>query len=279
MSSELEPSGERVIEDAYHRSLGAYVIYVMHAASYAFAEPYCIGRRVLDLGCGSGYGSARIASIAASVVGVDVAADAVQFAQTRYTSPNLEFRVVEPDAPLPFEDCCFDVVLSFQVIEHVTDDVGYLKQARRILRPGGVMIVITPDRRHRLLPGQKPWNRWHLREYSRARLASLVGSVLKVEAALVMGAPPEIAGVELRRYRLTKWLTLPFTLPFLPDGFRRYCLDRIHAIKGAGKPVAAEAQPELKSFDFDETAIQIAEQVHGSLNLVVVAHRPVGNDE
>lgn len=276
MKTELEPSGERVIEDAYHRSIGAYVIYIMHAASYRFAEPYCQGKRVLDLGCGSGYGAARIAGVASAVTGVDVAADAVAFAKARYAAPNLDYRLVMADAALPFEDASFDVVLSFQVIEHVVDEAGYLREARRVLRPGGVLILITPDRRHRLLPGQRPWNRWHLREYSAESLSALVSPVLDVEATLRMGAVRDIADIELRRYRWTKWVTLPVTLPFVPESLRRHGLDLLHRIKGQGKPVQAETGEIRRDFGFDERAITIAADAPHSLNLVLVARRPGG---
>lgn len=274
MKTELEPSGERVIEDAYHRSIGAYVIYIMHAASYRFAEPYCQGKLVLDLGCGSGYGSARIASVASAVTGVDVAADAIAFAKARYAAPNLNYRQVVADAALPFEDASFDVVLSFQVIEHVVDEASYLQEARRVLRPGGVLLLITPDRQHRLLPRQRPWNRWHLREYSAESLVTLVSPVLDIESTLRMGAARDIADIELRRYRWTKWVTLPVTLPFLPESLRRRGLDLLHRIKGQGKAVQAEAGEARGDFGFDESAITIATDAPHSLNLVLVARRP-----
>lgn len=274
MKIELEPTGERVIEDAYHRSPGAYVIYVMHAASYAFAERYCEGRRTLDLGCGSGYGSFRIAGVASSVIGVDVAEDAVDFARGRYVRPNLSFMAVEPGRRLPFDDESFDVVLSFQVIEHVHDVRSYLEEARRILRPGGVMVIITPDRKHRLLPWQRPWNRWHLREYSVAGLVREVSPVFGLDAVLRMGAAASIARLELNRYRWTKWATLPMTLPFIPDCLRRWALDRVHQMKGHGASVdAAEPVGERTEFGFDETAIEISEDAPNPLNIVLVARK------
>ena len=274
MTTQLEPTGERLIEDAYHRNLGGYVIYVMHAASYRFAEPLCAGKRVIDLGCGSGYGAARIAKIAEWVDAVDVSEDAVSFARERYRASNLHYSRIAADAPLPFHDQTFDVVLSFQVIEHVERDVAYLMEARRVLKSGGVMIVITPDRKHRLLPKQKPWNRWHVREYSAESLREVVGKVFEVEQAWRMGAPWHIAGIEHRRYRWLKWLTLPITAPFIPEAWRRAGLDLMHVMRPRPVPVASEAVRGNVPFGFDEQDLILSEEAPHSLNLVLVARKP-----
>lgn len=268
---ELEGSGERVIEDVYLRSADAYLIYIMHTAAYRFAESACSGRTVLDLGCGSGYGAARIAKVAGSVHGVDVDEDAVRFASARYVEPNLIYSSISPDTPLPFPDESFDVVLSFQVIEHVNDDLGYLREASRILRKGGIIIVVTPDRKHRLLPGQKPWNRWHVREYSAKQLARKIGEIFDLKHALKMGAPWEIARMEIRRYRKTMWLTLPFTLPIVPDALRRKALDFLHSLRAPPSRVRADGVPRARSFGFDESALVIDTDPPNSLNLVMVA--------
>ncbi len=271
MRTELEPTGERMIEGAYFDSREAYAIYVMHAASYAFAERFCAQRRVLDLGCGSGYGVGRVASVATRVTGVDVSGEAIAFARAAYLRENVSFEVIDPDAPLPFSDASFDVILSFQVIEHVVDELHYLREARRVLVDGGVLVVITPDRTHRLLPRQRPWNRWHLREYSPESLSSLVARVFEVREVLRMGAPEAVAGIELRRYRWTKWLTLPFTWPGIPEVLRRRGLDLLHALRPTPKAVAAEVRRPPEGFGFDESAMVIAADAPNSLNLVVVA--------
>ena len=273
MTVELHNSGERLIEDAYFRSHDAYVIYVTHAASYRFAEGFCAGRKVLDLGCGSGYGAARIAAVADSVHGVDVSQDAISFANTRYHAPNLTYSRIEPDSRLPFDDHSFDVALSFQVIEHVWDETAYLREARRVLKPGGLMIVITPDRQHRLLPAQKPWNRWHVREHSVSSMERVIAGVFELRQSLRMGAPWRIAGAEIRRYRKVKWLTLPFTLPFVPESLRRQGLDLIHALRKTPVVVDANASDALPQFDFDESDVLIEANPPHSMNLVMVAQK------
>lgn len=268
---QLEPTGERMIEASYLESRSAYAIYVLHVASYEFARSMCRNQRVLDLGCGTGYGAAKLASAASSVVGVDVSPDAIAFAKEAYAPSGVDFRVIDPNEALPFADGSFDVVLSFQVIEHVVDDRNYIAEANRVLSKGGVFVVITPDRASRLLPFQKPWNRWHLREYSMAQLRRLVETSFRVESALRMGAPDEIASIELNRYRWTKWLTLPFTFPGIPELCRRLGLDFLHAFRPRRRPADARAVTQKPDFGFDEGAIIFSSDAPNSLNLVIVA--------
>lgn len=275
MKINLEPTGERVIEDAYQHSLGAYTIYAMHAASYRFVEDLCAGKRVLDLGCGSGYGSHRIAAVASEVQGVDVAADAVAYARQKFHHPNLGFQQIIAGQPVPFADGYFDVVLSFQVIEHVHDDNGYLLEAKRLLRPGGTLVVITPDRQLRLLPGQKPWNRWHLREYSMQQLLHRVQAHFSITQALRMGAEWPVAATEIRRYRRTKWLTLPATLPFIPDPMRVAALNLVHRMADRAKPQATSAASiHPVDYGFGEQDFVISADPPNPMNLILVARRP-----
>jgi len=273
MKPDLEMTGERVLEDDYQRSIGGYTIYAMHAASYAFAEPLCIGKRVLDLGCGSGYGTHRIAQHAAETYGVDVASDAIAFARARYVKSNLHFARIDAGARLPFDEGSFDVVLSFQVIEHVKDDAAYLREARRVMKAGGTLVLITPDRRHRLLPGQKPWNRWHLREYGLDELADLAARQFNVVRRLRMGAAWPIAKVEIERYVRTKWLTLPMTLPFVPEPLRIAGLNALHRLMGAGAGARKPLAESIGGYDFGEQDFVIGEDPPNSLNLVIVAER------
>jgi SAM-dependent methyltransferase len=264
----LEPTGERMIVEHYKSSIEDYVIYLMHIATYRFAEQYARGKRVLDFGCGSGYGSARMAAIAASVDAVDVAEDAVVHAREQFPRDNLRFQSIDPTAPLPFPDASFDTVLSFQVFEHVTNVDHYLGEIRRVLVPGGTLVLVTPDRSTRLLPMQRPWNRWHVKEYSAKSLASTMRGAFPNVEMLQMSGRRDVIDVELRRCNKIKWITLPFTLPIFPDALRIRLLNLVHSLRG--RPEAASAPRE---FDFDESVIQIEPGVTPSLNLVAVAHR------
>jgi SAM-dependent methyltransferase len=116
-----------------------------HMARYAFAARLAHGKRVLDAGCGAGYGSAELAGQAVSATGADVASDAVDFARANYRLPNLAFERASCER-LPHPDGCFDLVVAFEVIEHLEGWREFLLEARRVLAPSGQLVVSTPNK-------------------------------------------------------------------------------------------------------------------------------------
>src|SRR5262249_24097621 len=91
-----------------------------HMARYQFALRLARGKRVLDAGCGAGYGSAELARVAEQVTGVDIAGDAVEYAREHYQAANLQFQEGSVTR-LPFPEGSFDLVVAFEVIEHLED--------------------------------------------------------------------------------------------------------------------------------------------------------------
>jgi SAM-dependent methyltransferase len=116
-----------------------------HMARYTFAVRLATGKRVLDAGCGAGYGSAELARVAERVTGADIAAEAVAFARANYRRANLDFEQASCTA-MPHADGRFDLVVAFEVIEHLENWRGLLLEARRLLAPGGQFVVSTPNR-------------------------------------------------------------------------------------------------------------------------------------
>jgi len=116
-----------------------------HLARYAFAARLARGKRVLDAGCGAGYGSAELAKSALSVVGADIAGEAVGFAREHYRLPYLAFEQASCTA-LPHRDSAFDLVVAFEVIEHLPGWRDFLLEVRRVLAPTGQFIVSTPNK-------------------------------------------------------------------------------------------------------------------------------------
>jgi SAM-dependent methyltransferase len=156
---------ERIVPD--ETSPGPLAI---HEKRYRFALPYCAGKRVLDAACGVGYGSAILAPTAAHVVGMDIDEAAIEYARERYAAPNVEFRVGDLLAP-ELDDASFDVVCSFETLEHLPDGEAFLGHIARCLRDDGVLVVSTPraDR-----TTHRPENPFHHVEYSRADLDALL---------------------------------------------------------------------------------------------------------
>ena len=111
----IEFTGERVVPGHVDVDL-----WNEHYARYAFATRYCKDKRVLDAGCGAGYGSNAISAEALGVIGIDLSQDAVTYANTHYTSASLHW-AQSSCTQIPFASGSFDVVLAFEVIEHLQD--------------------------------------------------------------------------------------------------------------------------------------------------------------
>jgi len=141
-SSPVEFTGERVIPGQVNEDLWAE-----HLSRYAFARRYAAGKRVLDAGCGTGYGTVELARDAASVIGVDFSVEAIEFASTNYPLPSVRFQTASCLA-LPFADSSFELVVAFEVIEHLAEYRRFLDECARVLTPDGILIVSTPNKRY-----------------------------------------------------------------------------------------------------------------------------------
>lgn len=172
-------TGERVVPERSGEGL-ARANLVRHRAPYLHTrKQFREAKRVLDVGCGTGYGSAMIATPDREVVGVDTSDEAVEWARTTYRGENASFFTM-PATELRFPDDSFDAVCSVQSIEHFDDVEVFLTEAVRILRPGGVLAVATPNRLT-YSPGGKI-NPFHTQEYDARELEQLLaGSFEEVE--------------------------------------------------------------------------------------------------
>jgi SAM-dependent methyltransferase len=274
--TDYDATSERVSEDAYQSNAGDYLIYLFHVATYEFARPFVTDKVVLDFGCGTGYGTHRLADSASHITGIDVAPGAVAFAQDRYlpqaesAGNALEYVRIDPVelSPLPFADNHFDTVVSFQVIEHVPSVATYLAEIRRVLKPGGTFICATPDRRWRLFPRQRPFNVFHVEEWAPKEMEQLLAPVFETTKVFGMTAPAEVINIELNRCRKTRALTYPFTFPGAPERWRSWGL---RLMKGLSAKTEGAATGPAKSFDFDLNAIRIEPAVSPSANIVTVS--------
>ena len=176
-----------------------------HVAAYRWAMEQAAEKTVLDVGCGEGYGTAMLAEVAKEAVGLD-RAEAVAAASARYRTPNLAYRSTDLGRLTTIEER-FDLVVSFQVIEHVPDPVVFLEGLRHCVAPGGRLLVTTPNR---LMSVSE--NPYHLREWTAPELLALARPVLPTARMLGMhGSERVIAwerarGEQVRRIlRLDPW--------------------------------------------------------------------------
>lgn len=151
-----------------------------HVQRYNYFASRYSGKSVLDMACGAGYGSAIIASNGAShVTGIDIAAEAVSFAKANYNSAALDFR------QLDFREVSktgktFDLVVSFETIEHVDNPAEFIRVAASVLKPGGRCIISTPNKKK--YSGAGVVNPFHLSELYFDDFQKLFSEHFRIEA-------------------------------------------------------------------------------------------------
>jgi len=158
--SDLEFTGEYVVPGST-----PYEVYREHIGRYIFAGEFIRNKLVLDVACGTGYGTRYLLSRGAKrVIGIDISANAVNYAQRHYgSSERLNF--IRADATsLPFPDNYFDSIVSFETIEHLVGQNKFLAECKRVLKSDSLFIGSTPNKRISSPDSEKPVNPFHVRE-------------------------------------------------------------------------------------------------------------------
>ena len=136
-------------------------VVALHAVRYEFARAFCEDAEVLDAACGVGYGSAILAASARRVLGVDRDEESILYARARYATPTVEFRTMDVTS-LDLPDVSFDVVCSFETLEHLDEPERAVAEAARVLRPAGVLVASTPRAAETTRSPDNPWHRVEL---------------------------------------------------------------------------------------------------------------------
>jgi SAM-dependent methyltransferase len=163
----LELTGERTLPDVPEENYW----FQRHLVVYEWIRRRVGGLRVVDMACGEGYGSDVLSRSAGSVVGVDANPEAHQHAKARYTRPGLRF---ERDMIQTFAEPC-DAIVFLQTIEHVPEPGELLERFKRILDPGGVAYISTPNVLTLAPEGaERSGNPWHVHEYRAEEFRALL---------------------------------------------------------------------------------------------------------
>lgn len=271
MSNPISKTGERIVPQK-NRTQEDHFLYLRHLFAYEFAQQEIPQASVvLDFGCGEGYGTGWLSQHFKSMVGIDVEPDVIAHAAQHYGSENCAF-VMYNGQTLSFQDNSFDAVLSFQVIEHVLDDQQYIKEAYRVLKAGGKFIITTPNKSNRLGPSEKPWNRYHLREYYPHELEALLRTRFKKVSLHGIYGTDHIQAFEMERIRWARKMAKrdPLGLRYrLPASVLQYLITILKYLTGRHKK---ESQEQLfEERDKQEGYYLSQDNIENSLDLLALS--------
>jgi O-antigen biosynthesis protein len=159
-----------VPERAAPEEMSEHLMESEHRGRYLWAAEVAEGLEVIDAGCGTGYGSEILAAAGArKVVGVDISTEAIEYARSASAHASNEFHIGSLHE-LPFADASFDLAVCFEVIEHVEEQARAIAELRRVLKPGGVLAISSPNR-----DVYPPGNPHHVHEFVPDELARALG--------------------------------------------------------------------------------------------------------
>lgn len=231
-TKKTEKTAERINPELID-SKEEYVLYLKHLFAYSFVKKEIHeGSFVLEVGCGNGYGTSLLAKNGFNVVGLDIDEETIKEASKKYQTQNCNF-VWYDGKKIPFEEETFDFIVSFQVIEHVQDDIGFISEIKRVLKTDGTFFLTTPNRLYRLKPNEKPKNPFHIREYSPQDFQGLLKKGFNEAKVLGIRGKKEVQEIEINRTKEPMILKLdPLNIRrFLPSSFKRTIL-KILKVKG-----------------------------------------------
>lgn len=193
----IELTGERIIPELMKPTNG---MLLEHIARYHFAIHYAKGR-VLDFACGSGFGSNIIAAAAkkelSEVIAIDIDPESIKYAKSKYYHPLVKFQLEDAvDPTLPERLGQFDLIVSFETIEHIAEEELFMTNIYHLLKPGGTLVISTPFGQGRGKPTSEPF---HVHQLTKEEFQGLFTSYSETEFYYQKGVLVE-PGREGRHY-------------------------------------------------------------------------------
>ena len=211
----------------------------LHLARYRFAAESLSAGRVLDIACGTGYGTNLLAEVADLAIGADISKIAVDHANQTYASPQCGF--VQADVlKLGFADGVFDAVVSLETVEHVDDSTGYFAEVSRVLGNQGILVVSAPNREVHSPGRDTPIHRWHCFEPTLDEFQSLLVSNGFAIRTLVGQISTLGSGSQLQQTRTGRVIPGVVSLgqrvlPRVPEVAQRALLRMLPVVPGVGR--------------------------------------------
>lgn len=150
-----------------------------HAARYVLAREFVNGKSVLDIACGTGFGLGLMKDAASGIVGVDVDLTAARTAAVECGSNSSV--LLANGLALPFVDGSFDVITSFETLEHLNERAAFLAELKRVLRPDGMLVLSTPNANYTKPVNGRPSNPFHVHEYTPEELRAELREYYDIE--------------------------------------------------------------------------------------------------
>lgn len=248
--------------------------FLRHLAAYEFVKGQINPENIiLEVGCGEGYGSNYLSKSCKEIIGIDVEKSAIEHAKKKYTSANCSFKEYN-GSNIPYDDSHFDYVVSFQVIEHVDDDAAFIRDLKRVLKPGGTAFVTTPNKTYRLKPGQKPWNRYHKREYYPKELEDVLQKAFSDVKVWGVFGNEEITQIEFNRVKTGLLLSIVARLQirrYIPEKLDFIIARMIRTVKGKKIP-EADNQEYHDKYSLADFTVK-GNNVEGSLDLMGICKK------
>lgn len=247
----MEFTGERYVPEVHGN------IELEHIHRYLLACEIAVGKEVLDIACGEGYGAAMLAVKATRVIGIDISAESVDYARRRYPNPNLEF-IEGSCLKIPIPNASVDLVVSFETIEHVEEHTQMMAELKRVLRTSGTLLISSPDKyNYSIEPGFA--NPFHKKELYHHEFEQLVSKYF--EKVIFYG----------QRVGLGSWISSGETQNHSVNYFQEN--EVVKSVLGIAKPnywiaIASDLEPPELASSFFEQPIEDSELVRSWRGLV-----------
>lgn len=182
--SHMEFTGERLIPHLKELTF----LYQEHIVRYLFASQFVKSKIILDAACGTGYGSSLMSEHGAKkVLGVDISKEAIDYCKTHYKKENLEFKI-DNCTKLQLDNSYFDVIVSFEAIEHLKEPDSFLSEVKRVLKNNGLFVVSTPNKL--MYQGS---NQFHVTEYTEQEFLALLKKYFSFVEILYQSYPASLS--------------------------------------------------------------------------------------